>query len=147
MSPASGEEIERRMKWYQATALFSIFFAVVGFSYNVWRLEITEHNSNVRQASFETLLQLAELEQLVFAAHYDQDPVAGNPRHGWVKVGLIADLSVSCSQPVVLAAEDLRTIWGSNWSSLANSRQATEEVVAAIDATRKEVLDGLSMLE
>ena len=88
MATSGGEELQRRMNWYQATALFSIFFAVLGFTYNVWRMEMTEHNSNVREASCETLLQLAELEQLVFAAHYDQDPVAGNPRNGWVKGGL-----------------------------------------------------------
>ena len=147
MVTSGGEELQRRMKWYQATALFSIFFAVLGFTYNVWRMEITEHNSNVREASFETLLQLAELEQLVFAAHYDQDPVAGNPRNGWVKVGLIAALSVSCSSPVSIAAEKLRGVWAANWSKLPTDRSAAENVVSAIDFTRKEVLDGLAMLD
>ena len=124
MATSSGEELQRRMKWYQATALFSIFFAVLGFTYNVWRMEITEHNSNVREASCETLLQLAELEQLVFAAHYDQDPVAGNPRNGWAKGA-----------------------WGANRSELPTGRSAAESVVSAIDFTRKEVLDGLTMLD
>ena len=63
----------RRMKVYQATALFSVLFALLGFSYNVWRMEVTEQNSNVRDAAFELLLQLAELEQVVYAAHYDND--------------------------------------------------------------------------
>ncbi|MFT6957463.1 MAG: hypothetical protein ACJAYC_002474 [Halieaceae bacterium] len=147
MNTARGEDLQHRMKWYQATALFSIFFAVVGFSYNVWRMEITEHNSNVREASFETLLQLAELEQLVFAAHYDQDPVAGNPRNGWVKVGLIADLSVSCSSPVNIAAETLRGVWSSSWRKLPTDRMAAEGIVVAIDHVRSEVLEGLTMLD
>ena len=141
------QELVTRVRWYQATAIFSILFALMGFSYNVWRLEITEQNSNVREASFETLLQLAELEQLVFAAHYDQDPVGGNPRNGWVKVGLIANLSVNCGAEVSKAAEQLHVTWQSNWSAMPGDRAATEELVAAIDATRLAVLQGLARLE
>jgi len=141
------QELVTRVRWYQATAIFSILFALMGFSYNVWRLEITEQNSNVREASFETLLQLAELEQLVFAAHYDQDPVGGNPRNGWVKVGLIANLSVNCGAEVSKAAEQLHATWQSNWSAMPGDRAATEELVAAIDATRLAVLQGLARLE
>ncbi len=137
----------RRMKWYQATALFSVLFALVGFSYNVWRLEVTEHNSSVREAAFESLLQLAELEQLVFAAHYDQDPVGGNPRVGWVKVGLIVDLSASCGEGVEAAALALKQTWSEEWSSMAAERAATERIVAAIDATRSAVQDSLAMLD
>ena len=103
--------VERRMKWYQATAIFSVLFALLGFTYNVWRLEVTERNSSRREASFESLLQLAELEQLVFAAHYDQDAVAGNPRVGWVKVGLLVDLSESIDEPAERAALDLKETW------------------------------------
>ena len=137
----------RRMKWYQATALFSVLFALVGFSYNVWRLEVTEHNSSVREAAFESLLQLAELEQLVFAAHYDQDPVAGNPRVGWVKVGLIIDLSAICGEGVQAAALVLKQTWSEDWASMASDQEATERIVAAIDATRLAVKDSLSMLD
>lgn len=141
------KELVTRVRWYQATAIFSILFALLGFSYNVWRLEVTEHNSNVREASFETLLQLAELEQLVFAAHYDQDPVGGNPRNGWVKVGLIANLSVNCGTEVAAAAEQLHASWQQNWAAMPDERAATEALVAAIDDTRAAVLAGLARLD
>ena len=140
-------ELLSRMKFYQATAIFSVLFALLGFSYNVWRMEITEHNSNVRSASFELLLQLAELEQLVYAAHYDQDPEAGNPRVGWVKVGLIVDLSLSCGERVRVVAEQLRDTWGSSWERLPRERKATDATVAAIDATRQAVQEMLLMLD
>lgn len=141
------KELVTRVRWYQATAIFSILFALLGFSYNVWRLEVTEHNSNVREASFETLLQLAELEQLVFAAHYDQDPVGGNPRNGWVKVGLIADLSVNCGVEVAASAQQLKASWQRNWAAMPEDRAATEALVAAIDDTRLAVLAGLARLD
>jgi len=135
------------MKIYQATAIFSVLFALVGFSYNVWRLEVTEHNSNVRSASFEMLLQLAELEQLVFAAHYDRDPQAGNPRVGWVKVGLIADLSISGGDVVRQRAEQLRASWGQHWEQLPTERGAADAIAQSIDATRLAVQEVLLTLD
>ena len=143
----SGTPLTARMKWYQATALFSVLFALVGFSYNVWRMEVSEHNSSVREASFELLLQLAELEQLVYAAHYDQDPVAGSPRTGWVKVGLIVDLSQACSEQVRSRALALRETWARSWEQLPQRRDMADAVVAAIDATREAVQEALRALE
>jgi O-succinylbenzoate synthase len=143
----SEDEIKTRLKVYQATAIFSVLFALVGFSYNVWRMEVTEHNSNVRSAAFELLLQLAELEQLVYAAHYDKDPQRGNPRDGWVKVGLIADLSHSCGDSARDAASDLRSTWSANWQQLSTERRAADAVVAGIDVTRGEVQGVLSLLD
>ncbi|MEM9257433.1 MAG: hypothetical protein AAGA91_18485 [Pseudomonadota bacterium] len=141
------DALTSRMQWYQATALFSVMFALVGFSYNVWRTEVSEANSNMRDASFEILLQLAELEQLVYAAHYDDDLEAGNPRVGWVKVGLIRDLSVACTEPVQEQARGLHSIWGMSWEKLPTDRAAADAVVAAIDATRVSVSDVLRQLE
>ena len=94
---------------------------------------------NFREASFELLLQLADLEQIVYAAYYDQDPEGGNPRNGWVKVGLIADLSLA-SEPVVHErAVDLRETWGAHWESLPRERASADAIVKALDATRNEV--------
>ena len=72
-------DLEKKFKVYYLTAIFSLIFAVVGFSYNAWRLEVTEDNSNIRTTAFEVLTELAELQQLIYSAHYDHDMVAGNP--------------------------------------------------------------------
>nr|WP_150102164.1 hypothetical protein [Shewanella halifaxensis] len=132
---------------FQLTAVFSMLFALVGFSYNVWRMEITEYNSNVRSASFELLLQLSELESIVYAAHYDKDLILGNPRKGWVKVNLIADLSMITEPELSIAAEELKQSWQSNWELLANDEASAQAVVSKIDDTRARVRQLLKRLD
>ncbi len=131
---------------FQITAVFSMMFALVGFSYNVWRMEITEYNSNMRSASFELLLQLSELEAIVYAAHYDQDTIEGNPRKGWIKVNLIADLSMIAEPEVSTSANALKMKWQENWQTLNGSEASAMKMVEAIDHTRDEVRHLLSQL-
>ncbi|MCL1093365.1 hypothetical protein [Shewanella kaireitica] len=124
---------------FQLTAVFSMLFALVGFSYNVWRMEITEYNNNVRSASFELLLQLSELESIIYAAHYDQDIIQGSPRKGWVKVNLIADLSVVTEPEIQAAADALKMEWQAHWEQVARDENSTMQVVGKIDDTRLKV--------
>lgn len=132
---------------YALAVLFSVLFALAGFSYNVWRLEVSEQNNNIRTASFEILRELAGLEQLIYSAHYDQDPVAGNPRAGWVKVGLIMELSHLTGPAVVVSAAQLHSRWDANWSQLATQRRAVDELVGAIDQVRATIQDTLGELD
>ncbi|ABV88132.1 hypothetical protein [Shewanella pealeana] len=138
---------EHTISVFQLTAVFSMLFALVGFSYNVWRMQITEYNSNVRSASFELLLQLSELESIVYAAHYDQDVILGNPRKGWVKVNLIADLSMITEPEIGFAAEELKLSWQSNWQQLADDEASAQAVVIKIDETRAQVRILLKQLD
>ncbi|ACJ30153.1 Conserved hypothetical protein [Shewanella piezotolerans WP3] len=124
---------------FQLTAVFSMLFALVGFSYNVWRMEITEYNNNVRSASFELLLQLSDLESIIYAAHYDQDIIQGSPRKGWIKVNLIADLSVVTEPEIQSAAEALKSNWQLNWENVASDENSAMQVVEKIDDTRLKV--------
>ncbi|WOT04192.1 hypothetical protein [Shewanella youngdeokensis] len=132
---------------FQLTAVFSMLFALIGFSYNVWRMEITEHNNNVRSAGFELLLQLSELESIIYAAHYDQNVIEGSPRKGWVKVNLIADLSVVTNTQIQTAAEALKTSWQHNWPHITDDEPRVTAMVAQIDNTRLKVRQLLSTLE
>ncbi|WP_299803174.1 hypothetical protein [uncultured Shewanella sp.] len=132
---------------FQLTAVFSMLFALVGFSYNVWRMEITEYNSNMRSASFELLLQLSELESIVYAAHYDQDLVLGSPRKGWVKVNLIADLSMITEPEISVAAKELKLSWQANWQQLPDDEASAQAVVTKIDETRAQVRQLLKQLD
>jgi hypothetical protein len=93
------------------------------------------------------LKALAELERNVFAAHYDQDPVRGTPREGWVQVGLISDLSVLIDPKVESKANALKTQWGLNWEMLPTTESSATTVVAAIDEVRVEIKDVLSSLQ
>jgi hypothetical protein len=135
---------------FQLTALFSMFFALIaliGFSYNVWRMEISEYNANVRDASFEMLLQLSELELIIYAGHYDKDKITGNPRKAWVKVGLINDLSQITNPRMQKATELLRQSWQENWQSFSADNASTTKIIASIDTTREEVRFLLATLE
>jgi len=62
-------EIKQKLKIFYITSIFSMVFAVLGFSYNAWRMELSEENNNLRTASFEVLLQLPGLEQIIYAIH------------------------------------------------------------------------------
>ncbi|MCE9686759.1 hypothetical protein LZP73_11135 [Shewanella sp. AS16] len=132
---------------FQTTAVFSMLFALIGFSYNVWRMEVTETNATLREASFEMLLQLSELELNVYAAYYDQDAIEGNPRRGWVKVGLIEDLSMLMPAEIRLAAKELKQSWSEHWSRLPTEETSAISVVTAIDATRAQVRQALAALD
>ena len=41
-------------------------------------MEVSENNNNIRTASFEMLINLSSLEQLVYSAYYDNDLKEGN---------------------------------------------------------------------
>ncbi len=135
------------MHLYQATVIFSVLFTLVGFSYNVWRMEASEKNNNIRTACFEMLLELSSLEQLVYAAHYDGDTKEGNPRKGWVKVGLISDLSILTTSNVKNAANTLNKIWSDNWSTMTEEKPSVDQIIIAIDSVRKAIKTNLSTLE
>ena len=136
-----------KLHLYQATVIFSVLFALVGFSYNVWRMEVSEQNNNIRTACFEILLELSSLEQLVYTAHYDGDVKEGSPRKGWVKVGLVADLSALTTRSVENEAAALKNVWGAHWNFMAKDKDSVDQIVGAIDAVRVEIKQVLSSLE
>ena len=135
------------LKIYQLAVIFSIFISLAGFSYNVWRMEATEKNDNIRTACFELLRNLSELEQLVYAAHYDKNDETGNPRNGWVLIGLVEDMSMLTVTSIEEKAGYLKSTWSEEWSTMSQSRQSTDNIVSAIDATRAEIKHTLNQLD
>ena len=140
-------QLEKKMHFYQVTVIFSVFFALVGFSYNVWRMEVSEENDNIRLASFEILLELSALEQLVYTAYYDHDVKEGSPRKGWVKVGLIADMSTLTTNPVKTKTDILKQTWSEHWETMASNQDSVKEIVNAIETVRSEIKQLLSSLQ
>jgi len=128
-----------RLNLYQKTVIFSVLFTLLGFSYNVWRMEASEKNNNIRTASFEILITLSSLEQLVYAAYYDGDKKEGNPRIGWINVGLINDLSILTNEKAKRKATVLNDVWAENWQEIANSQTSVNQIVKAIDNVRDEI--------
>ena len=122
-------------------------FAVLGFSYNTWRMELSESNNNIRTASFEVLLQLSEFEQILYATHYDQDEKEGSPRKAWVKVGLIVDLSGLIDEQVKNESVILKDLWASHWQEVSSEEKSVKLIVMQIDQVRlkiKHVLNNLT---
>ena len=146
-APGMDEQLQKRFLFYQITVVFSVLFALVGFSYNVWRMEASEHNNNIRTACFEMLIELSALEQLVYTAHYDGDIKEGSPRKGWVKVGLINDLSMLTDEPTTARAVALKKVWSGTWDSMATNRDSVNAIVRAIDEVRDQIKLLLHSLE
>ena len=106
-------------------ALISLVVAVGSLGYNTWRNERTEHNRNVRTATFELLTKLAELERVVYLAQYDHDASGGNPRIGWTYVLVIRDLAAVVPPPVPAKAAELQRVWGENWEGLGRDNESS----------------------
>lgn len=140
--PASIKEQIRR----NLVAIISLVLALLSLSYNTWRNELTEYNRNTRQASFEMLVTLGEIHQIVFFLHYDQDADRGNPRLGWAKVLLVTDLATIMPPEVGTAAAALEAAWGAEWPALGKDDAAAERVSRAIDEFRGATLEALALL-
>ena len=137
------EQIQRN-----SVALISLFVAVSSLSYNTWRNEQSEYNRNQRVSSFEILLKLGELQELVFHNHYDRDVEnKGNPRTGWALVLTVQDLSVVLESPVPESSKELVAIWGSNWSRLGDSKESADAILSGIEKVRANTLALLGGLD
>jgi len=131
-----------------SVALISIIIAVSSLSYNTWRNEKTEENRNQRLASFEVLLKLNELQQVIFHSHYDKDSSGkGNPRTGWTYVLTVRDLSRVLHPPLPAAADELLDVWGRNWEGLGEKQVNVDSIMGKIDNIRGETLLLLESLE
>jgi hypothetical protein len=138
---------QKKQNLYLLTVSFSVLFALIGFTYNVWRMEVSEENNTIRTACFEILTNLSSLEQLIYTAYYDGDSKEGSPRKGWVKVGLITDLSALADDAVQTRSTQLKAVWSDNWSTISTSQASVDKMVNAIDSVRVEIKRLLDSLE
>jgi len=129
-------------------AIISLVVALSSLSYNTWRNEKTEYNRNQRQAAFEILLKLNELQQVVFYSHYEKDAQnRGNPRLGWAYVLTIRDLSMILEKPLPEQSQALLQAWEQNWQALADEVVAKDAIEQSMDGYRQNILALLQSLE
>lgn len=128
-------------------AIISLAVALSSLSYNTWRNEVTERNRNIREAGFEIIVTLGELQQIVFFSHFDQDDGRGNPRAGWSRVLVLEDLAALMPAAVGGTARELRVVWSENWAGLATQPAAEQRISGAIDALRVATLEALAHLD
>jgi hypothetical protein len=130
-----------------AVALISLLVALGSLGYNTWRNERTEHNRNIRTATFELLTKLAELERVTYLAQYDRDVNGGNPRTGWTYVLVIRDLATVVPAPVPARARELQNTWSENWENLGKDDEAAvNRIDDAVGNLRAASLDTLRSL-
>ena len=77
-----------------SVAIISLLTAIIGFTYNTLQSQWIEENATRRDATFETLLALGELQEIVNYAHFGEDKSQGHPISGWSRVQLVQDLSM-----------------------------------------------------
>ncbi|CAA0114154.1 Uncharacterised protein [Halioglobus japonicus] len=131
-----------------AVAIISLVIALSTLSYSTWRNEKSEDNRNHRQAAFEILLKLNELQQVIFHRRYDQDAtIRGNPRLGWTIVLTIDDLSQLLESPIPENSLKVKQAWSDSWEDLGESQEAVDMVLEQIDEMRGNTLNLLRSLE
>ncbi len=122
-----------------AVALISLVIALTSLGYNTWRNEYSEFNRNQRWASFEILMKLGELQELVFLNHYDcNTDLRGNARTGWVIVQTIQDLTLVLEEMNPGSADRLQDAWAENWEDIAYETAAECDNRSAARFTRGE---------
>ncbi len=136
-----------------AVALISLVVAVTSLGYDTWRNEASEGNRNQRWASFELLLELGELHQVLDHLYYDRDiENRGNPRKGWAIVDLIQGISIVIDDPIPARAQALHREWEDNWSCVArradcDHAEALDDIEKAMEALRSDLVTHLQMLD
>jgi len=131
-----------------ALALISLFVAFSALGYNTWRNEQTELNRNVRQAGFEILMHIGELQRITYLAHFDNDDVAGNPRKGWVEVLVLQDLARLMPDSGRIRSQQLHDAWNEHWSGLGGDDDfAVAAIDNAINDLRNDIVAELERLD
>lgn len=128
-------------------AIISLLVALTALGYNSWRNELTEANRTIRQAGFEMIVHLSDLQRVAYLAHYDRDPVGGNPRKGWAAVLVLKDLAVLMPDDVKAATNELADTWEANWSQLGKSGDAIAALDTRIDELRAGLQESLRSLD
>ena len=128
-------------------ALVSLTVALASFGYTAWRMERSETNLTTRQAAFQLLTALGQMQEVVYLAHYDHDAIRGSPRSGWVFVMTINDFSATMPAPVQARAADLLAAWRDHWEGLMATRDADADAISnALEACRGSVVAELRAL-
>ncbi|MFQ5608825.1 MAG: hypothetical protein ACE5F8_00985 [Woeseiaceae bacterium] len=132
-----------------AVALISLFVAVTGLLYNTWRNEHSEHNRNQRWGSFQALLVLGELQEIVYIYYHDpQNSDKSDMRRGWAKVLTIKHLADILDDPLPANAVKLHGVWQDNWEGLRDRNlENRNNIDMAIEDFRQDTLMSLRELE
>lgn len=128
-------------------AIVSLAVALTALGYSTWRNERTEQNRNVREAGFELLSEVGQLQELVLYAHFTQGDMRGDLRMGWADTLNVQDLAALMPAEVRRDAAALRATWEASAAGLNTSDEDFRAVDAAIEKLRQTTLAALRELD
>lgn len=128
-------------------AIISLLTALSGLFYNSWRDHQNELNQNHRNAAFEVLKNLGELQTIVNYAHFKADNQRGNPIEGWKYVLLVRDLSRLLPQTNMQHGDKLYIAWQQHWETLQTNSASEQQISTRIASARADVLHTIEDLQ
>lgn len=130
-----------------SVALISLFTALSGVFYDTWRDHRNELNENTRNAAFEVLKNLGELQTIVNYAHFAVNTDRGNPLEGWKYVLLVRDLSHLLPQINMQQSDTLYNTWQQHWETLQTNANSEKKISHSIAKARAEALNTIEHLQ
>ncbi len=128
--------------------LLAIISLFVALGYNTWRNESSEANRNVRQAGFEIIKHVGELQKIAYVAHFDRKNLKTDTKIAWTEVLILKELSRLMPVVIQNKADTLTTVWEKNWRGLSNESDISlAEIDLALHELRMEVLNNMKRLE
>lgn len=129
-------------KWLSVN--FSFFIMIIAFSsftYSIYQADVNQKNNICREAGFELLKQLNELQVITDKELYG---IKNKERFidGWSNVIMIGDLSVYFKQGIQDRFITLEKIWKRNFESL-DRKEANKKVSKEIKIMRQEIKDAI----
>lgn len=129
-------------------AIISLVVALSALGYNTWRNESSETNRNIRQAGFEIIKHIGELQKIAYTSHFDKKSITTDPKIAWTEVLIINDLSRLMPKSVHLKANELNSTWEKNWQGLKIQNEISlADIDIALLNLRMEVLNNMSRLK
>jgi hypothetical protein len=128
-------------------AIISLVAALSGLYYDSWSDNRNELNENRRNAAFEVLKNLGELQTVVNYAHYKTDNERGDPIEGWKYVLLVRDLSRLLPQTNMQQGDKLYMTWQQHWETLQTNSRSEQLISTHIANARADVLHTIDTLQ
>ncbi|GAA4355854.1 hypothetical protein [Kangiella marina] len=137
-------------------AIVSLLVAVAALTYNTWRSSTTEVNRNYRNASFQLIIQLAELQSITNELHFNA-PTNNDQTwqryfdksliEGWGHIALIEDLSPLLSDDFTQEAQHLKDTWQQYHRQLGTKPSAEQNITSHIQSMRTMTREFISTLD
>lgn len=148
-------------------ALISLVLAITSLGYNTWRNETTEVQRNWRDASFQILTEIGELNQIILMRRYfspaeqtesasSQDgnriPQPESWVRGWGNVTMVRDISTVLPEPLPAQGQQLFDQWQHHAGALHDRsdpearEEAADTLLESIEQLRITVVQLISDL-